>query len=340
MIRITSNILFLIFYFFFITTCNKNKREVLVAYLNFDGTCCSGKLILYSNNTFKISYSLADDGFESSCEGNFSIDDGIILLVSNEIKIKGNGILISEVGDLFDDSYKFEFKSLIPIHGGNRLDINSIENSFFSLPSGFLQENTDAENNTINFNLSDSILALDSIDLNLPNFDPLPHYDNCKLFFDLPENSKIVDAERQVYIYPTIWSSSSDNLAQFIQIDDLVCISQRKLDIKQPNICIYPKIEITKSILKSFENLSKDALKNNLLNLMSKSNEWVNEPKEKDKEKRKWLSYLDNYTTGDFYTLTNKTFCVDYFEIFLIIKFELDRKIETKVFHTRHYYGN
>jgi hypothetical protein len=321
-------------------SCNFNKREVLKANLTDVGTCCSGSLILYSNNSFKISYSVFEGDFGSTCKGNYRIEGELLVLEADELSKTGNGILITEVGDLFTNHYKFDQETLIPLAGGNGLEIYYIDNSFFRIPCGIMQKESKSLNPTFSFNLCDSLLGLDSINMDNMEFDPLPHIDNCKVIFNIPEGSEIIDVERQVYVYPTIWSSPSDNLLQYIQLDDLVYIAKRKLAIEKPNTLIYPKIELSKNILKQFQNITKDKLRYSLDNILLHSNDSYYDENKKDKEKRIWIGYLEKYTEGDFYNQTNDLFDINYSEILLVVKFDFNGKIVTKVFKTKYYYGN
>ena len=104
------------------------------------------------------------------------------------------------------------------------------------------------------FNFCDSLLELDSIDMDKLDFDPLPHVNSCNVKLFLPKDIKLLKAERFVNIYPTIWSRQADNITQFMQLDELVYKSKRELICKN-NTFFYPKIEISKSILKEFEKI-------------------------------------------------------------------------------------
>jgi hypothetical protein len=334
-IILTSNLVWVLF-----ISCNLNKREVLKASLTDVGTCCSGSLILYSNNSFKISYSVFEDDFGSTCKGDYRIDGGHLDLESDELSKIGDGSIIDEVGDLFNNQYRFDQERLIPLSGGNELEIYYFDTSFFRIPCGIVQKEIGLADAIFSFNLCDSLLALDTINMDNMEFDPLSHIDNCKIIFNMPEGCEIIEAERQVYVYPTIWSSPADELLQYIQLDDLVYIAKRKLIIQKPNTLIYPKIELTKNILKQFQNITKDKLRFSLDNILLNSNDSYNNENIKDKEKRIWMGYIDKYTEGDFYYQTNDIFDVNYSEFILKVKFNFNGKVVTKLISGKAYYGN
>lgn len=323
-----------------LTSCNFNKREVLKANLTDVGTCCSGSLVLYSNNSFKITYSILEDDFGSTCTGNYRIDGETLILEDDELEKRGTGLLISEVGDLFSNRYRIEHETLISLKGDEGLEISFIDHSFFRIPCGIIQKRGEVYSPTFIFNLCDSLLALDTVNMDLLEFDPLPHIDNCKVIFNLPEESEIIDVERHVYIYPTIWSRPSENLVQNVRLDDLVFVSKRKLKTEKPNILFYPKIELSKNILKQFQYISKDKLRHSLDNILLHSDDFYYDENKKEIEKRIWISYVDKYTEGDFYNQTNELFDINYSEILLYIKFDLNGKNVTRIFKTRYYYGN
>ena len=95
-------------------SCSK-KTEVLKSELLFDGNCCSGELFLYDNYTFMVSYTTFSDDWGSSLKGDYRIEGSEIILEGNEILHQNESLTVTEVGDLFTNTYQFKNEFLIPV---------------------------------------------------------------------------------------------------------------------------------------------------------------------------------------------------------------------------------
>ena len=202
----------------------------------------------------------------------------------------------------------------------------------FPLPCGF---ETTEKNGTFEiflFNFCDSLLELDSIDMKKLDFDPLPHVNSCNVKLVLPGNIKLLKAERCVNIYPTIWSRQRDNVTQFMQLDELVYKSKRELICKN-NTLFYPKIEISKSIRKEFDQIDQKQLKKATIIKLDNDVRYEN-------QRSKWLAYTSEYKSKAFCDQNDNLFDVNYHEIYLVIQLNIDGKKVDKVLWTKSYYGN
>lgn len=111
-------------------SCNSNKKEMLKANLIFDGTCCTGELILYDNYNYEINYSTSEDGRNETNKGTFSIENDMIIL-NNDFTSSGE-LLVTSIGDLFTNKYKLEGDMLIPSNQyPYDLNISFINRHFF-----------------------------------------------------------------------------------------------------------------------------------------------------------------------------------------------------------------
>lgn len=313
-------------------SCSK-KTEVLKSRLLFDGNCCSGKLFLYDNYTFKVSYTTFSDDWGSSLKGDYRIKGSEIILGGSEILHQNGSLTATKVGDLFANKYQFKNGYLVPVQSGySDLEISYIDKSFFRFPCGF---ETTEKNGTFEmflFNFCDSLLELDSIDMDKLDFDPLPHVNSCNVKLFLPKDIKLLKAERFVNIYPTIWSRQADNITQFMQLDELVYKSKRELICKN-NTFFYPKIEISKSILKEFEKIDQKQLQNATNIKLDNDIHYAN-------ERSNWLAYTSEYKSKDFSTQSNDLFDVNYHDIYIVIQLDIDGRKVDKVLWTKSYYGN
>ena len=313
-------------------SCSK-KTEVLKSELLFDGNCCSGELFLYDNYTFMVSYTTFSDDWGSSLKGDYRIEGSEIILEGNEILHQNESLTVTEVGDLFTNKYQFKNEFLIPVQSVySDLEISYIDKSFFRLPCGF---ETTEKNGTFEmflFNFCDSLLELDSIDMDKLALDPLPHVNSCNVKLAIPKDIKLLKAERFVNIYPTIWSRHADNITQFIQLDELVYKSNRKLICKN-NTFFYPEIEISNSILNEFDEIDHTILKDAVLKQLNSEEIYLN-------ERKKWLEYVAEFKNKDFYDQTNDIFRVNYHEIYIVLQLDIDGEIVDKALWTKSYYGN
>ena len=135
------------------SSCNKNSC-VLEARLQFDGNCCTGNLYLYSNYTFKVTYTtFADDHFGNTEKGEYifvDIDANPNTIFDKHLSLyfdnphTSHSVLIKTASDLFSDIYKIECcdyegqsfgRSNSPLFfstkGGNILIIDQIDYNFF-----------------------------------------------------------------------------------------------------------------------------------------------------------------------------------------------------------------
>ena len=133
-------------------------------------------------------------------------------------------------------------------------------------------------------------------------------------------------------IYPTIWSRHADNITQFIQLDELVYKSNRKLICKN-NTFFYPEIEISNSILNEFDEIDHTILKDAVLKQLNSEEIYLN-------ERKKWLEYVAEFKNKDFYDQTNDIFRVNYHEIYIVLQLDIDGEIVDKALWTKSYYGN
>lgn len=310
-----------------------NQIEVLKAKLQFDGTCCSGELILYDNYTFKISYSTYSDYWGSSIKGSYRIEGNSVILDSGELLRSSNNLTITKVGDLFTNRYQFNFNSLVPIiEGFSKVEIENKDQKFFRIPAGFEQIKNQGAYEMYLFNFSDSLLRLDTINIYSNLNDPLPYIKSCNVKLILPEHVKLIQVNRFVNIYPTIWSKDSDGLTQFMQLNNLVYQSKRSLICKETTF-YYPEIEISESILKNFDRISQTELR-----------EAVNEELKNDninaRDKGKWLGYVNLFKDKDFSIQNSDMFRVKHHEIYLVVHLKINGNIIKKVLRTKRYYGN
>lgn len=313
-------------------SCSK-KTEVLKSNLLFDGNCCSGKLFLYDNYTFKIFYTTFSDDWGSSLKGDYRITGSEIILEGNEILHQNGSLTATKVGDLFTNKYQFKNGYLVPIQSGySNLEISYIDKSFFLLPCGFETTEKNGAFEMFLFNLCNSLFELDSIDMDNLDFDPLPHINSCNVKLFLPKDIKLLKAERFVNIYPTIWSRPADNITQFMQLDELVYKSKRELICKN-NTFIYPVIEISKSILNEFDEIDHTILEDAVLKQLNSEEIYSN-------ERKKWLAYVAEFKNKDFYVQTNNLFRVNYHEIYIVLQLAIDGEKVDKVLWTKNYYGN
>ncbi|MEB8328634.1 hypothetical protein OO009_04640 [Flavobacteriaceae bacterium KMM 6897] len=315
-----------------VVSCS-NKIEVLKANLQFEGNCCSGELILYDNYTFKISYTTFSDDWGSTLKNDYRIEGNKIILEAGELFKRSGNITITEVGDLFTKKYQFKYNSLVPDNKGfSNIDITTIDQSFFRLPCLFKKAEKQGTYDMFLFDFCDSLLELDTINMDKLEFDPLPHVKSCNVNLLLPENITLDKVQRFVYIYPTIWSNYSDNITQYIQLDKLVYKSSRELICKD-NTFFYPEIEISKSILNEFDKIDQVELNEAVLNELNSRD--VNAD-----DRRKWLTYVTKFKNKDFSNQSNDLFHVNYHEIYLDIQLDINGKKVDKVLWTKSYYGN
>lgn len=318
--------------FVFVYSCT-NKEEVLVSNLEFSGNCCSGKLILYDNSKFKISYTTSTDDWGSTLKGNYKIEGNNVILIAKGLSNGSGEFIINKVGDLFTNKYRFEDNTLIPLKDGySNIKINSINQKYFRLPCGFEETKKSGTYDLFLFNFCDSLLAQDTINMNKSMLDPLPHVNSANVKFLLPKNIKLVKVDRYVYIYPTIWSSDSDNITQYMQLDNLVYKSKRKLLCKE-NTFFFPKIDISENILKKFEGINQNELWEAVLDEVKRDNH-------NSEVKRKWLGYVNKYNKGDFLNQNSDLFKANYHEIFLNVQLNINGDLIDKVLWTKSYYGN
>lgn len=322
-----------------LSSCNLGKKEVLKASLDV-GTCCSGELTLYDNNKFKIYYTTFEDDWGSTIKGAYQIDGDNIILNNPELTESGN-VLISTVGDLFSNKYRIN-KAMLRLIGSNGYDegdlsIRFIDSDFFKSPCGFDYD----DDSQYSFSICDSYLAQDTIDFPELEGNVLPTWrGDCELVFSFPKAGKLIEVERQVYVYPTIWCSENDYLIQFTQINDLMYVAKRKLELKNNNTCIYPPVDVNNNILKKFQDISKEKLREALTNELNKEDFLFADEENKEQERRAWLRYVDDYKNGDFYYQEDSRFSVDYYEVFLNVTFKIKGKTFTKVFRSYNHYGN
>lgn len=111
-------------------SCDFNKKEVLKATLQFDGTCCDGSLTLYSDNTFKIVYS-NNENTGKTCKGNYSFEEKMLVLDNSLLTSSNQELLIDEVSDLFTSKYQFSDSNLTPIKGSYDLKVNFFDKEYF-----------------------------------------------------------------------------------------------------------------------------------------------------------------------------------------------------------------
>ena len=313
-------------------SCSK-KTEVLKSKLLFDGNCCSGELFLYDNYTFMVSYTTFSDDWGSSLKGDYRIEGSEIILEGSEILHQNESLTVTEVGDLFTNKYQFKNEFLVPVQSlYSDLEISYIDKGFFRLPCGFETTEKNGSFEMFLFNFCDSLLELDSIDMDKLGFDPLPHVNSCNVRLAIPKDIKLLKAERFVNIYPTIWSRHADNITQFMQLDELVYKSKRELICKN-NTFFYPEIEISKSILNEFDEINHTVLKDAVLKQLNSEEIYSN-------ERKKWLAYVAEFKNKDFYVQTNDLFRVNYHEIYIVIQLDVDGEIVDKVLWTKSYYGN
>ena len=313
-------------------SCSK-KTEVLKSKLLFDGNCCSGELFLYDNYTFMVSYTTFSDDWGSSLKGDYRIEGSEIILEGSEILHQNESLTVTEVGDLFTNKYQFKNEFLVPVQSlYSDLEISYIDKGFFRLPCGFETTEKNGSFEMFLFNFCDSLLELDSIDMDKLGFDPLPHVNSCNVRLAIPKDIKLLKAERFVNIYPTIWSRHADNITQFMQLDELVYKSKRGLICKN-NTFFYPEIEISKSILNEFDEINHTVLEDAVLKQLNSEEIYSN-------ERKKWLAYVAEFKNKDFYVQTNDLFRVNYHEIYIVIQLDVDGEIVDKVLWTKSYYGN
>tara|TARA_B110000902_G_scaffold257069_1_gene324739 strand:- start:176 stop:1174 length:999 start_codon:yes stop_codon:yes gene_type:complete len=319
--------------FVFLYSCS-SKEEVLVSNLEFEGNCCNGQLTLYDNFKFKISYTTnTDDLWGNTLKGNYKIDGNNVILKAKALSNGSGGFMISEVGDLFTNKYRFEDNSLIPLKDGfSNIKINSVNQKYFRLPCGFENTKKTGTYDLFLFNFCDSLLEQETIHMNELNFNPLPHINSANVKLLLPKNIKLENVYRYVYIYPTIWSDKPDNIAQFMQLDELVYKSKRKLIYKK-NTFFYPEIDISKSILKEFEGINQNKLREAVLNELSRD-------KLNAEDRDKWLAYVNQFNEGDFSNENSDFFKVNYHEIVLVVQLNINGDLIKKTFKAKSYYGN
>lgn len=324
----TLKYLFILSLIILSVSCSK-KSEVLKSSLLFNGNCCTGKLILYDNYTFKISYTTFSDDWGNSLKGDYRIKGSEIILEGSEILNRNGSLTATKVGDLFTNKYQFNNGYLVPVQSDySNLEISYIDKSFLRFPCGFETTERSGTFDMFIFNFCDSLLELDSIDMDKLDFDPLPHVNSCNVKLVLPKDVKLLKAERFVNIHPTIRSRPVDNITQYLQLDELVYKSKRELICKN-NTLFYPKIEITKSLLKEFDEINQEQLKNTVLRKIGNNSSYAN-------EKSNWLAYTSEFKSKDFSNQSNDLFTIKYHEIYLILQLEIDGEKVTKVLKTKY----
>ena len=319
--------------FVFLYSCS-SKEEVVVSNLQFEGNCCNGQLTLYDNFKFKISYTTnTDDLWGNTLKGNYKIDGNHVILKAKALSNGSGGFMISEVGDLFTNKYRFEDNSLIPVKDGfSNIKINSVNQKYFRLPCGFENTKKTGTYDLFLFNFCDSLLEQETIHMNELNFNPLPHINSANVKLLLPKNIKLENVYRYVYIYPTIWSDKPDNIAQFMQLDELVYKSKRKLIYKK-NTFFYPEIDVSKSILEEFEGINQNQLREAVLNELGRD-------RLNAEDRDKWLAYVNQFNEGDFSNENSDFFKVNYHEIVLVVQLNINGDLIEKTFKAKSYYGN
>lgn len=200
--------------------------------------------------------------------------------------------------------------------------------------------------NLIIFNICDSLLKLDTINMSAYNYD-YREIENCYISFNLPGDYDLKKIESLNIYYATIWSDKP-NVSQFLQLKKIFYNQKRDLQfynprkfvrkifmdslnvnsvtrdkieddykvfIKAKNLIYYPNYFKDKLIMRRFKNVSKKNLENAIHFELDKKNKYL-ETKENINEMNTWLSYVNRYKKGDFKD-NNQIFSIDRFELYL-----------------------
>ena len=163
---------------------------------------------------------------------------------------------------------------------------------------------------------------------------------SCSLKINLPDEYQILNIERQVVLYPSIWSDSNSSLSQFKSFEDLSHKSNKDIELIDSyynwNVDYENDIQ---SLSDKFKSITKHELENAIIEDAIKHPYRYQD--DGTNTRNSWLEYVNRYNVGDFVTeLRSGTFNITPYEIYLVLTYEHKGNVYKKVFETDVIFGN